>query len=834
MKHFLIFIFLPILNFAQCFENYTLPSEWQFKLHNANVWHIAKVPGNIYNDLLVSKQISDPYFSSNEKKVNWVDTCSWDYKTEFVIEASRLKKFDHAKITLKGIETFAFVYLNDSMIIYCDNAFRQWQREIYPLLKQGTNTLKIQFRSTVKTAKELASKLPYTLPGDEKVFVRTPQYKFGWDFGPRLIGCSINSPVTIRFWKELDVQTVSFEQLSLTKNEAVLKCKIAIRSTKDQLLSLKITNKTLGKADEYKIQLKKADTLISKEIRISDPKLWWCNGYGEAFQYELQTEIKLPNSESISVSKKVGLRKIELVQKEDPFGKSFYFKLNDVLVFIKGANFIPADIIKDNRKDHEYPLIAKQSKMNMLRVWGGGNYCSDEFYNECDKHGILVWQDLMFACAMYPGDKDFVTNVMTEIKEQVDRLSNRPCLALWCGNNEINEGWKNWGWQKEFNYSRSDSAKIYSDYLELFESKIPALIKQTSLSSIYWPSSPSIGWGHKESLLSGDSHYWGVWWGMQPFENYETKFGRFMSEYGFQSVPNIRTIKSFCETDSIYRFSSALNAHQKHATGFKTIDTYLMRDYQSPDDFDSYIYVSQLLQRDGMRKAIETHRRNMPYCMGTLFWQLNDCWPGISWSSIDYYKRPKAFHYDLQSLYHTLLLSVQKEREAYKVYLISDSIKIITGKLTINLKEFDGTLIETYTVQLNIDPNTSRSYYELNEQIFTNTNKNNLYLHCSFESPNSDLRITQNYFFNKPKDLNLKKPSIKLALANRGKSLIIRSDRFVKDLYIYSPQTDIQLNKNFIDLEPEVNYEIKLSEKLNNLNILKFTSVYDVQHPNDH
>lgn len=833
MKYWIVSIFIPFVHLAQLSEQIILSKNWLFKNSADQNWQSAKIPGNVYNDLIETKQIPDPYFSSNEKKVQWVDTCEWDYSTEFDLNTTQLKKFDHAELTFKGLETYASIFLNDTFILNTNNAFRIWNKEVHHLLRAGKNTLRVHFLSTVKTAKAKAKKLPYTLPGDEKVFARAPQYKFGWDFGPRFVGCSIKQPVTITFWKDVKLNAVSVEQTRITINKADLKFNYLIHSTKKQEAKIEILNSMTGKKEILPIILENGDNNIAQKISITDPQLWWCNGYGKPYLYLFIITMKLANGETVSQTKKVGIRTIELIQNEEPFGKSFYFQLNGLPIFMKGANLIPPDIIKQNRNDYEYPLIAKNSNMNMLRVWGGGNYCTDEFYNACDENGILVWQDLMFACAMYPGDEDFTNNVLNEVTEQVNRIKDHSCLALWCGNNESDEGWKNWGWQKEFKYSKNDSSTIYNSYLNLFNSKIPEVIKKHSPTIAYWPSSPSIGWGHKESLLQGDSHYWGVWWGMEPFENYEIKFGRFMSEYGFQSLPSFHSLKKFCERDSLYKITSSIASHQKNTRGFETIDTYLKRDYQTPASFEKYIYATQLIQRDGMKTAIEAHRRNKPYCMGTLFWQMNDCWPGISWSSTDYFNEPKAFQYELKNLYHTVLISIHKERENYAVYLINDSLQPLKGTLTIQVKDFNSKTLSTKTRSVEIEGNSSKINYLLNEKELTNSDKKSIYLHCTFLSSNGKVNVWNDYFFAKPKDLNLKKPVIKMMLSNDGKSITIWSDTFLKDLYLYSEHSSSVFKTNFLNIEAESNYVIPLTEKITDLKNIHYYTINTLSKDND-
>lgn len=830
MKLYLYLCLFPYLLICQLTKTITLNSNWKFKQDISTHWHNAKVPGTIYSDLLNSKQIPDPYVGTNNLELSWIDTCNWDYETEFVVTQKQLDTFTNVVLKLDGIETFATVYVNSKPLTQTNNAFIQYMLPVKNKLVAGKNKLTIKFRSTHKEAKTLASASPYILPGDEKVYVRAPQYKFGWDFGPRMVGCAITQPIQLILWKDVFIESVQFTTQTVSANKAMIKITVLAHSEKQQTALLKIHNKNTSESFQLNCSLKEGETSITHTFAIQDPQLWWCNGLGKPYLYTIESSIELQNRQYTSATTKIGVRTIELVQENDPFGKSFFFKLNGIPVFIKGANCIPADIAKTDHYDHELPLIAKLHHMNMLRVWGGGVYASDSFYNACDENGILVWQDLMFACAMYPGNKEFTDNVVQEIIQQKNRLSNHASLALWCGNNEVKEGWFNWGWQKQYKYSKKDSSTIYSNYTALFDTLIPDLLNSRDPYIPYWPSSPSIGWGHKESLLQGDSHYWGIWWGMEPFENYERKFGRFMSEYGFQGMPSYHSLSSVCSKDSLVLFSSELKAHQKHPTGFETISTYMKRDLPFSSDPKTYIYLSQILQRKGMRTAIETHRRNKPFCMGTLFWQMNDCWPGISWSAFEYNAIPKAFAFDLKELYDPIMLSVHKERDSISVYIISDSAASVKGTLELNWHDLHGHIATSQKIPVTVEAFKSNVYAKLPTALLDAYSPNEHYLKCSFRSESGKIIRTKLHFFEKEKNLSLKKSEIHLELINGGNTLKVWSTTFVKDLYLYSDSSTPSFNINFIDLEANKKYEIHLHSKLKDLSAVKWITINDVLH----
>ena len=488
---------------------------------------------------------------------------------------------------------------------------------------------------------------------------------------------------------------------------------------------------------------------------------------------------------------------------------------------MKGANVVPPDSFLPRVSDTTYFSLvenAKKANMNMLRVWGGGVYFDDAFYEACDAKGILVWQDFMFACSMYPGDEEFVENVKQEVIDNVNRLQNHPSIAIWCGNNENDEGWHNWGWQKQFNYSKADSTQIWNDYKKVFHEMIPNTLDSLlpKEKNIYWSSSPSIGWGRKESLTQGDSHYWGVWWGKEPFEIYEKKVGRFMSEYGFQGMPNLETLQKIMHNEDLNFTSEAFKNHQKHPTGYETINEYMERDYVVPKDFEDYLYVSQLLQARGMKIAIEAHRRAKPYCMGTLFWQLNDCWPVTSWSSLDYYGNWKAFHYQAKRSFENLLISVADENEKFKVYLINDNFESSSGKLELELLSFDGKLLWKTLKEFTVQENASTAFYEILKEDFKSFNLQQTFLKVKFNEFQSQ------YFFVKPKDLKLSKPNIQVKTIDEL-TIEISSDVLAKDVFL-SSENQVFFEDNYFDLLPNEKRIIKLSKAAKEI---KVKSLFD-------
>ncbi|GCC51590.1 beta-mannosidase [Chryseotalea sanaruensis] len=803
MRHILILLcYLPTISAFCQVEKVSIDQQWKFRQTGKQEWLPATVPGTVHTDLLANKKIEDPFFGTNEMALQWIDTLSWEYQTAFIYTFN--KKHKKVYLNFEGLDTYATIYLNDSPIGNTDNMFRTWKFDVTKNIKAGKNTIRIIFQPASSIGKAEVKKLNYTLPGDEKVFTRKAAYHYGWDWGPRFVTCGIWKPVSLEI--ESDHPIIDHHQFliqELTEKEAKAFLKSAVRISEPSTIKISVFDKVNNTLLGISTHAVSKDSIVQTNIIISNPKLWWCNGYGEPNLYTLKIVIEnLPTKTRQDQEMRVGLRTITLVQERDSLGKSFYFKLNGKPIFSKGANYIPPDNFLPRIKKGKYKEIverAKAANMNMLRVWGGGVYADDAFYEACDEAGILVWQDFMFACAMYPGDDHFIDNVRQEATEQVIRLRNHASLALWCGNNEISEGWYNWGWQKQLGYSKNDSSKIWNDYLKLFEKVLPEVVNQYDQPAVYWPSSPKYGWGRKQSLLEGDIHYWGVWWGMQPFSVYDEKIGRFMSEYGFQGMPSQEVYTNITNEKNINLQSPVVKHHQKHPTGFETIDHYLRESYKAPEEFTDYGYVSQLVQADGMKIAIEAHRRNQPYCMGSLYWQLNDCWPVTSWSSIDHLNIPKASHYAITRAFSSNITSILKEEHYYKVYLITDHSEALS--LTISLLKLNGEKIWEETSKIKSEPLFAKVVYQKDSvSLLQNYNLSDLVLIANVSDAKGNIVDTNHFYFVEPKDLELKKPQLTWSLNLKKKTIIIKNgDALAKNVQIMANPL-VEFSKNYFDL----------------------------------
>ncbi len=823
--------FLGCKNPSTLSDTISLNDNWEFRMEGDSVFRLAKVPGLVQLDLLNAGMINDPFYRSNEDSVKWVAEQDWEYQTSFSLSPEFLKK-KNVDLVFEGLDTYADVYLNGELILKADNMFRIWKINVANALLPE-NHLKVFLHSPLIKNLEAAKEYDYDLP-EQRAFTRKAPYQFGWDWGPKLVTSGIWKDVYLIAKKEIEISSSYFHTDSISGTIAFLSADIEIDSKNDVEIELRIHEKENLLFSET-IKLYSGENLKKIHFQIPKAQLWWTNGLGKAHLYEFKTSLTSNGKTIDSQAHQIGIRTIKLVEKPDEFGKSFFFELNGIPVFMKGANYIPQDNFLTRVSDEKYKLLienARSANMNMLRVWGGGIYENDIFYDLCDQNGILVWQDFMFAGSMYPGDDHFIENCKIEASDQIKRLRNHASIALWCGNNEVDEAWHNWGWQKQFNYTENQQTEIWNSYQKLFHETLPSAVSELDPSRSYWASSPKIGWGHKESLTEGDSHYWGVWWGGEPFGIYNKKVGRFMSEFGFQSFPAMATLDSVLLPDDKYLISHALRTHEKHDRGFEIINEYMGRKFNIPAKFEDYAYVSQLLQAKGMGIAMEAHRRAMPYCMGTLYWQLNDCWPVISWSSIDYYGNWKALQYEAKKNFNDLMISFEQQKDSVFVWIVSDKITTIERELSIELIDFEGNNLWGKNLEIEIPPNSSLTYYAFLIPEKTNSFKaQSTLLRCSMKNELGD-PIERLHYFSKMSELQLEVPQITKTITQieGGYEIILRTDKLAKNIYLEFPGKTGHFSDNYFDLIPGITKKLSYTskEKLKTPNgLLKIKSLVD-------
>ena len=780
-----------------------LTNDWRFyALDNPKLDTFSTtIPGTVHTDLYEMGVISDPFFGDNEQHLKWIEEETWVYETtlnlpEEVINAKRMY------LIFEGLDTYTDIYVNGLKLRSTDNMFRRWEISLTGNLHLGDNQLRILFHPAAVIAAQKAKELSYFLPSGEANFVRKAQYHFGWDWGPRFPTVGIWKPAYIEFYDAGKIEHVQIQQKELTQSRALMHVQVVMSQIQQGNYRLECSIPETG--EHFSVPLPQTPMEYSFEFELSNPQRWDCIGYGTPNLYTLNMDVYVDNELIDQRSERFGLRTAELIQTPDSLGTSFYFSINDKPIYAKGANMIPLDVFLPRVQPEDYEQLIDQAldaNFNMLRVWGGGVYEDDYFYDLCDEKGIMVWQDFMFACALYPGDSSFLSTVRYEIEEQVRRLRNHPSIVLWCGNNEIDEAWHNWGWQKQHGYSEEDSLRIYADYQRLFHELIPSVLAKEDTSRSYHPSSPTHGWGRAESYVSGDQHYWGVWWGMEPFERYREKVGRFASEFGFQSFPSTEYFSAFVEVDNKDLTSAEWKNHQKHPTGFETISEYMQRDYPVPTNLADYAYVSQLVQARGMKIAIEAQRTRQPYCMGSLYWQFNDCWPVVSWSSVDYFGVPKATHYAVKRAFESILFTVEEEKDAYRITLINEQLTHQNAELIMELVTFKGEVVKKEVVNVKLPYRSAAVVATFPKKWIKKAkiDKNQLLLRVKLGTTQGIMGESYHYFVP-PKEMKLQSTPLQMKWLSLGVLEITNTGSLAKDVYLELPTG--RFSDNYFDLLP--------------------------------
>jgi len=809
-------LFASVLFFTSCSRHLgkknLLLKDWKFEYNDA--WHSATVPGTIHTDLLSHNVIPDPFYRDNEQTVQWVSSQEWRYKTHFT--KSDLSRYTHAELVFEGLDCIAMIYLNGKPLLHTagtnrtDNMFRKW---IFPLdinTLEKNNELIITFLPSVAYEEEMAQQWPYALP-ENRAFTRKAQYQSGWDWGPKLITCGIWKPVYIELWNEHRILDYQIYQKELTNEQAVLEIKTCLEINKSTDLTLSYFVNGTKVAEDQQKQLSAGEHYISQIITIPNPQKWYPNGMGKQPLYDISVKIE-GNSSFDSATKKIGMRTIELIREKDSIGESFYFQINGEPFFAKGANWIPAhSFTTEVTPERYYRLIksCKESNMNMIRVWGGGIYEDDLFYQYCNEMGILVWQDFMFAGAIYPDNPEFLDNIAQEAKEQVKRIRNHPCLALWCGNNEVKNAWEDWGWQKRYN---EEEKRLISKSIDtIFNHLLAQIVRENDPERDYHPTSPLWGWGHPENFTEGDSHYWGVWWGEEPFEVWPEKTGRFMSEYGFQSYPELASVMSFTKMEDRTFNSPVMKVHQKHGRGMEIIAKAIEQYFGMADSFAEFLYRSQLTQAYGYTTAIEAHRLAMPYCMGSLYWQLNDCWPVASWSTIDYYERKKAAWFASKKAFQNVVITTGKmENGKLPVYIISDERNDIQASMEVTLYEtsklYDVNTLPKYHIKKEVTGKAKAVTLvdHINISKADLERQNDLVLYIVLKV-NDSIVSEKLHYFSYPKHLRLLKPEIKVRFEEKEGHFQIKvvSNAVAKGVFL-STGEDVfgDFSDNYFDLLP--------------------------------
>ncbi len=626
-----------------------LHAGWRFRQVGQSQWLSAKVPGCVHTDLRRHELIPDPFYARNEQEVFWVETVDWEYELEF--DATELfARHEHIDLVADGLDTIATLRLNGAGLAQTDNMFVGWRFAVKDLLNPRTNRLEIQFKNPNAAIESRDARREPILSDHVggRTQLRKQQCSFGWDWGPRLATSGIWRPIRMEGWSLNRIADFHVQQQH-QKNKCEVTVDVEPQLARESPVTVR-ARLALGDALVAEAEESSGSTL---KLAVESPALWWPNGMGQRPIYELTIEMLAEGAIIDTRTQRLGLCQIELDQSADKWGEKFQFNVNGRPVFAKGANWIPAHSFVNEGECRIPELLdsAAEAHMNMLRVWGGGIYELDSFYQGCLERGLLVWQDFMFACAIYPGDREFLDQVRREIEHQVRRLRNHAHIALWCGNNEN---------EQIFKSAITAKRNLLRDYERVFLDSIPNTLERLCPGARYISSSehnPHDRFGDTGNPDSGDAHFWGVWHQRQPIAAYERQFHRFFSEFGMQAYPHVETARTFTESTNL--FAPEMDNHQKNGGGNQIILHYISELYRFPKDYESTVYLSQIMQAFCLRFGIEHMRRNVPRTMGALYWQLNDCWPTASWSSIDFGGRWKALHHAARRFFAPTLVSVK-------------------------------------------------------------------------------------------------------------------------------------------------------------------------------
>lgn len=798
-------------------QTYVLDKGWEFSQAGSNEWMSARVPGTVHQDLLDHGRLPDPFYGMNEQKVQWVEKEDWLYRTVFTVTADQLKS-DAAWLTFEGLDTYADVYLNGSLLLKADNMFVGHKLAVKDVLREGENRLMIRFRSPVEETAPQWDTDGFNYPADNdhsekrmSVYTRKAPYSYGWDWGIRLATSGIWRPVKLTFCNGAAIDDFFVRQQEVTEQVAKVDNQLEINNvtSTSKEAQVKVVYAYGEQADTLTrtVVLQPGKNSLSMPAWIEKPHLWMPNGWGDPALYTFTATVSVDGKEVASREEAIGLRSIRVVMEDDKDGKSFYFEVNGKPMFAKGSNYIPGDALLPNMTGERYARLfedIRAANMNMVRVWGGGIYEDDRFYEEADRNGILVWQDFIFACTTYPHDPTFLKRVSEEAVYNMRRLRNHASLAMWCGNNEIYEGMRYWGWKDK--YSPVVWKEMTEGYDVLFRQLLPELVEANDPGRFYMHGSPyEANWGRPESWKIADSHNWGTWYGQKPFESLDTEIPRFMSEYGFQAFPEMKTIRMFASPEDYELESPVMNAHQKASIGNFLIKKTMALYYKVPEKFEDLIYAGLILQGQGMRHGIEAHRRHRPYCMGSLPWQLNDSWPVVSWSSIDYYGNWKAMHYQIRRAFAPVLVDAIKEGNNLSYYIMSD--RLTDEELTLNLElmDFNGKVYRKQKVDGLLPANTSKLFYqEPVEQALAGRDSATTFMHMVVKSKKGEVLSDEIYYFAHPKDQLLPKTPLHWQVKQKKGycEVTVKADKLARDIFIEVPVQGVRFSDNFFDLLP--------------------------------
>lgn len=783
----------------------TLNGTWQLSAGHRSLESVdMQIPGTVLSGLLAAGKIKDPFYRTNEDATRALFWKDYVFTRTFDVDEELLAQ-QHIVLVCEGLDTLAEISINGTFLAKTDNMHRTWKFQAKKLLHPGKNEIQIVFRSVLRFIEdypyEAHKKINYIPCGSMKgnQLLRKAHSMFGWDWGPQTIDAGIFRDIYLQGYSHARIEDIRIHQQH-AKNVSVQTSITLSESIPGQKLCVELSEDGADKPLQTKLCKTNADGVAAVDFVIENPKLWWPNDYGDQPLYIVRTTLLDEDGTSLeSITRRIGLRTLTISQEKDEWGNEFAFCVNGVKIFTRGGNYIPDDCLytRITEKKLDYILEScRRAHFNCVRVWGGGYYPSDAFYDLCDEKGLIVWQDLMYACNVYDVTDAFAENCRQETYDNVRRLRHHASLGLWCGNNEIESAWDHWGdFQKETPYLRAD-------YIRLFEEVLPKAVQEADGETFYWHSSPSSGgcFDNPDDANRGDTHYWDVWHGQKPFTDYRKYFFRFCSEFGFQSFPCAKTVNSFTLEDDRNIFSRVMESHQKNNAANGKMLYYLSENLRYPKDLTHLLYASQVLQGMAIKYGVDHWRRNRGRCMGTLYWQINDDWPAPSWSSIDYFGRWKALHYMAQKFYAPHAVSMTLEDHRCHVYFSNESFETTEYSLTLSIRDLSGNVLETYETKRN-SPAFSAIETAVVDICSWEDQKDDVFLEAVIHT--KDQKVLKDVETLVPyKYLNLKNPVISTEAEETNDAFIlhISSDCFAPFVALDFDDADVIFSDNFFHL----------------------------------
>lgn len=781
------------------------PLEWSFLHPLKKSWQDLGMKGSVQEALIATGEMPDPFYGMNELKFGWFEEHIWEFKSIVFLTEEQLAT-DYLELEFPSIDTYGKVYFNGKLVLETANAFIPHRTQIKELAKVGMNEIQVYITPPVIYHAKTYDEMGYQLPAPNDVhktaiapLTRKPQYQFGWDWSLRLNTIGFNKVAQIHSYNENRIINSTINTASVGEDGAEMEMMVEFAIKKDDTLIWEST------------EFGKQEMLVKNGIgrrtsQLINPRLWWPRGHGEQNLYDENWIFSKGNQEIDSKAFKFGVKTSELIMEEDEWGTSYFFKINGRKLFCKGADYIPQDIFPARIKDKDVEEMVEtmaETNFNMVRVWGGGYYPDEIFFETCDRLGIMVWEDFMFACAMYPGDDKFIANITEEFRYQVPRIAAHASVVQFNGNNEVEVAWGNWGFQIKYGLFGKSAKAIDAAYDRVFKETAPNIVKEfTSIPYIH--TSPLSNWGKDDFYNHGSQHYWGVWHGKDPIEDFGKKIGRFNAEYGFQSFPEFNTIKTFSEPSDWDLKSDVMKHHQKSYVGNNMILKHAKKLYGEPENFEEFIYFSQLTQSKAVSMAIAGHRIDYPRCGGTLVWQLNDCWQVSSWSSVDYFGNWKALQYEMKKDYEDVsVVAKYNSLDDIDFYLVSDVVDTFMCDVKCEVFDLFGT--KKATIELSQQINGQGSQQLCMKTVKDDLQKMNAHLVFSWKDRTgmTQFRTYDNIKMDREK---AEKSAVQMAYspaAVAGKGVItIETTKFLKDFWISSDKFGVKFDHNFQSLLP--------------------------------